>query len=73
MCEWVDVFLQFLNDVAGVDYRTHAKMLAEEKPQIVVGTPGRVWDLINRGDLKVDKLSHFVLDECDKLLDQLGE
>ena len=37
-------------------------------PQIVVGTPGRVIDHINRRTLKLDKLTHLVLDEADEML-----
>ncbi len=36
--------------------------------QIVVGTPGRVLDLLSRGALKLDKLSCLVLDEADEML-----
>ncbi|NJK39513.1 MAG: DEAD/DEAH box helicase [Oscillatoriales cyanobacterium RM2_1_1] len=36
--------------------------------QLVVGTPGRVLDLLNRGDLKLDNLKWFVLDEADEML-----
>jgi ATP-dependent RNA helicase DeaD len=36
--------------------------------QIVVGTPGRVMDHLNRGTLKIDNLSFFVLDEADEML-----
>ncbi len=35
---------------------------------IVVGTPGRVIDLIDRKKLKLHKLSMFVLDEADEML-----
>ena len=48
------------------------KVLKTEPPHIVVGTPGRVLDLIQKGSLKLDKLRFFVLDECDKMLEQLG-
>jgi ATP-dependent RNA helicase DeaD len=34
----------------------------------VVGTPGRVIDLINRGYLKLDKVDWLVLDEADEML-----
>ncbi|MFC4735668.1 DEAD/DEAH box helicase [Bacillus daqingensis] len=37
--------------------------------QVVVGTPGRVLDHINRGTLKLDRLSKLVLDEADEMLD----
>merc|ERR1712176_959872 len=46
-------------------------MLKEKCPQILIGTPGRVLALIREKDLKLDKLSQFVLDECDKCLDKL--
>jgi ATP-dependent RNA helicase DeaD len=36
--------------------------------QIVVGTPGRVLDLLSRGDLKLNNLSWLVLDEADEML-----
>lgn len=37
--------------------------------QIVVGTPGRVQDHINRGTLKLDNAGIIVLDEADEMLD----
>ena len=36
---------------------------------IIVGTPGRVIDMIERGHLKVDKINTIILDEADKMLD----
>jgi ATP-dependent RNA helicase DeaD len=35
---------------------------------IVVGTPGRVIDLLNRGNLKLDQVNWLVLDEADEML-----
>ncbi len=37
--------------------------------QIVVGTPGRVQDHMNRGTLKLDHVGIIVLDEADEMLD----
>ncbi|MCR4789645.1 MAG: DEAD/DEAH box helicase [Treponemataceae bacterium] len=37
--------------------------------EIVVGTPGRVQDLMERGILTLDKISYFILDEADEMLD----
>jgi ATP-dependent RNA helicase DeaD len=37
--------------------------------QIVIGTPGRVMDHMERGTLKLDKLSLVILDETDRMLD----
>ena len=36
---------------------------------IVVGTPGRVLDLLKRGELTLSSVKNFVLDEADKMLD----
>ncbi|GAB6072512.1 hypothetical protein JCM14244_08890 [Venenivibrio stagnispumantis] len=36
---------------------------------VVVGTPGRVKDLIERGHLKLDNVKIFVLDEADRMLE----
>lgn len=36
--------------------------------QIVVGTPGRILDLLSRGDLKLNNLNWLVLDEADEML-----
>ncbi len=40
-----------------------------KKPQIVVGTPGRLLDHIERRTLKLNDVKYFVLDECDVMLD----
>ncbi|MDY7007638.1 MAG: DEAD/DEAH box helicase [Cyanobacteriota bacterium] len=36
--------------------------------QIVVGTPGRIIDMLNRNSLKLDNLKMMVLDEADEML-----
>jgi superfamily II DNA/RNA helicase len=36
---------------------------------IVIGTPGRIQDLVNRGVLKLNDISLVVLDEADRMLD----
>ena len=40
----------------------------KQKPQIIVGTPGRTLDLVNRKKLKLDNLQWLVLDEADEML-----
>lgn len=51
----------------GQDYTKQLKQL-RDGAHIVVGTPGRILDHIERGTLKLDKLSTFVLDEADEML-----
>jgi len=36
---------------------------------VVVGTPGRLLDLLRRGDLRLDRAATLVLDEADEMLD----
>jgi ATP-dependent RNA helicase DeaD len=37
--------------------------------EVVIGTPGRIMDHIDRGTLKLDQIRTFVLDEADEMLD----
>jgi ATP-dependent RNA helicase DeaD len=41
----------------------------KKKPQVVIGTPGRLQDHINRKTLKLDDVRFVVLDEADEMLD----
>ena len=41
----------------------------KKSPSIVVGTPGRVYDHIRHGNLKVKQIRYLVLDEADRMLD----
>ena len=41
----------------------------ERGAEIVIGTPGRILDLIDRGALVLDRIRFFVLDEADLMLD----
>ena len=56
----------------GVNVQADIKALKEEIPHIVVGTPGRVKDLSDRKALDLSKVKIFVLDECDRLLEEVG-
>ncbi len=54
----------------GVPVKKHVELIQTERPNIIVGTPGRVLDLANRADgLDLSKVKFFVLDECDKILE----
>jgi len=58
--------------IGGQSVSDNIKILKNDPPHIVVGTPGRISDLCHKGFLKLDKLKFFVLDECDKLLSEIG-
>lgn len=41
----------------------------KKKPQIIIGTPGRLLDHINRKTIKLEDVQTVVLDEADEMLD----
>jgi len=51
----------------GQSYSLQLRQL-QRGPQVIVGTPGRVMDHLDRGTLKIDKLQALVLDEADEML-----
>lgn len=42
-----------------------------EPPQILIGTPGRLLHLVSDGTISLAKVKHFILDECDQMLEEL--
>uniref|UniRef100_A0AAQ4RE41 ATP-dependent RNA helicase n=1 Tax=Gasterosteus aculeatus aculeatus TaxID=481459 RepID=A0AAQ4RE41_GASAC len=54
--------------IGGTDLRSEIQKLQAEAPHIVVGTPGRVFDMLNRGHLSAKCIKMFVLDEADEML-----
>jgi ATP-dependent RNA helicase UAP56/SUB2 len=53
----------------GVSFDQHKKMIENDKPHVLIGTPGRVLHLLNENVLKLDNLKRFILDECDDILE----
>jgi len=47
------------------------QVLESNCPNIIVGTPGRILALVRSKKLNLKNLKHFILDECDKMLEQL--
>lgn len=74
-------FAKFLPDVrvgvfyGGTPVQKDIELLSnkETHPHIIVGTPGRINALVRDKYLRLAELKCFVLDECDKMLDQPGE
>ncbi len=54
--------------VGGVGYTPQQRALARGV-DILVATPGRLLDLMGQGDVRLDGLETFVLDEADRMLD----
>uniref|UniRef100_H2Y734 RNA helicase n=1 Tax=Ciona savignyi TaxID=51511 RepID=H2Y734_CIOSA len=54
--------------IGGTSVKTEIQIFQNSPPHIVVGTPGRVFDMINRKHLDTDHVRMFVLDEADEML-----
>ncbi|KAB0403318.1 hypothetical protein E2I00_000954 [Balaenoptera physalus] len=54
--------------IGGTNVRNEMQKLQAEAPHIVVGTPGRVFDMLNRRYLSPKWIKMFVLDEADEML-----
>jgi ATP-dependent RNA helicase UAP56/SUB2 len=77
ICQEYLRFSKHLRDVkvkvffGGIGIREHRQLLQQETPNIVVGTPGRILQLATEKVLKLSHLKHFILDECDRMLESL--
>ena len=58
-----------LSVYGGKSIQHQINFLRKGNDVVVVGTPGRVKDLIDRGYLKLNNIKYFVLDEADRMLD----
>ncbi|MBU0981197.1 DEAD/DEAH box helicase [Patescibacteria group bacterium] len=85
LCPTRELCMQITKDIGAFSkYLPHIKAAAiyggssmylqvrklQEGAQIVVGTPGRVKDLISRGKLKINEIKWLILDEADDMLDK---
>ena len=57
----------------GISIKKDEEVLKNNCPHIVVGTPGRILALVKDKTLNTKHIKHFILDECDKMLEQLGK
>nr|XP_051678977.1 eukaryotic initiation factor 4A-I-like [Oryctolagus cuniculus] len=54
--------------IRGTNVRAEVQKLQMEAPHIIVGTPGRLFDMLNRRYLSPKYIKMFVLDEADEML-----
>lgn len=54
--------------IGGASMRTQLAAL-KNRPRLIVGTPGRIYDHLDRGTLKLKNTDFLVLDETDRMLD----
>jgi len=55
----------------GVPVQGNRDTIRDEQPHIIIGTPGRLLQLAEEKALVLKNVKHFVLDECDKMLESL--
>lgn len=60
--------LRFATFIGGTNINTDFKRLSQ-KPQVLIGTPGRLLDLANQRALQLQQVHTLVLDEFDRMLD----
>lgn len=56
----------------GVPLRDDIDSIKKACPQIIVATPGRLLDLVKQKALSLDNIKHFIIDECDKVLESVS-
>ncbi|XP_038045285.1 spliceosome RNA helicase DDX39B-like [Patiria miniata] len=74
-----DRFSKYMKDMqdkvavffGGLSIQKDMQRLKTDPPHIVVGTPGRLLALVRNKSLNLKNVKHFILDECDKMLEQL--
>jgi superfamily II DNA/RNA helicase len=45
------------------------RIITQKKPQIIIGTPGRLHELLGEEVLDFSKLKYLVIDEADRMVE----
>lgn len=61
--------IRVMNVVGGTDKKRQIAQLENQQPQVVIGTPGRILDLVKENALIIHTAFAFVIDEADMTLD----
>jgi ATP-dependent RNA helicase RhlB len=61
--------LKIVAVLGGIEYKEQRDLLAGERIDIVVATPGRLLDFKKQGNIYLDKVEILVIDEADRMLD----
>jgi ATP-independent RNA helicase DbpA len=61
--------IKLLSLCGGTPIRPQYESLQQHSPHIVVGTPGRIQQHLDKGTLNPDRINTLVLDEADRMLD----
>lgn len=55
--------------IGGLDRERMIRQLSSRPPHIIVGTPGRILDMVDQGAVSIYSAQSFVIDEADLMLD----
>jgi len=83
LCPTRELAVQVTEEISSLSRRMRIQVLAiyggqsielqlrslRRKPEIIVGTPGRLMDHMNRGTISLSPLKYVVMDEADEMLD----
>lgn len=69
LAKFSDPEIRVTNFVGGTDKKRQLDRLKFQQPHVVIGTPGRILDMMNEQALKVHTAFTFVVDEADMTLD----
>ncbi len=75
ICSEFERFIKYMPKVkvavcyGGIPISVNRQLLKQEKPQIIVGTPGRLKAIVSDKSLDLSHVRHFVMDEADKLME----
>ncbi|EPH95489.1 MULTISPECIES: DEAD/DEAH box helicase [unclassified Enterococcus] len=69
IAKFSDPEIRVTNFVGGTDKKRQLDRLAHQQPHVVIGTPGRILDMMNEQALKIHTAFAFVVDEADMTLD----
>ncbi|KPJ22541.1 DEAD/DEAH box helicase [Streptococcus phocae subsp. salmonis] len=61
--------IRLVNYVGGTDKMRQIEKLKGKQPHMVIGTPGRIYDLVKSGSLAIHRATSFVVDEADMTMD----
>ncbi|KAL7721244.1 RNA helicase [Entamoeba marina] len=73
LVEGTNVRIETAAFIGGTSERDDIEFIKTKKPTIVIGTPGRLYSLVEQKALDLSKLDTFVIDECDKILSSNSE
>jgi len=55
--------------IGGMSKNKQLRILTQRKPQIIIGTPGRLYELLEDSVLSFEHLKYLVIDEADRMVE----